>query len=81
MGVSVAVKHVSIGKVKRFFSEDDLMEDVYNWVGSLSSEPEFFQLCLLPGIALSQAQSVCSLRGTLLHMEVMEHKVFDDIPR
>ena len=40
----VAVIHVSLARVTRFFWEHNRMADVYNWVGSLSPTPELFEL-------------------------------------
>jgi len=77
--ISVAVNHISKGKVTRAFTEKDDMRSVYNWVGSLTAEPEHFKLCLLPGVAIDPMASLCCVKGTLLHMEQTEDEIFDTV--
>lgn len=58
------------------------MRAVYNWIGSLSSEPEYFRLCrlcLLPGVAIDLVASLYRVKGTLLHMEETEDDIFDTV--
>ena len=42
--IDVQVIHPILGRVKRSFHEYDLVSMLYDWVGSLSSDPKFFQL-------------------------------------
>ena len=42
--IVVAVRHPNLKTQTRFFKPDSLMAAVYDWVGSLSTQPENFQL-------------------------------------
>ena len=42
--IVVAVRHPNLKTQTRFFKPDTLMAAVYDWVGSLSTQPENFQL-------------------------------------
>ena len=44
----ISVRHVSFGLIRRLFDRESLMIDVYNWVGSLSPKPKYFELRNLP---------------------------------
>ena len=41
----IFVDHLKFGKIHRLFLSDAKMEVVYNWVGSLASTSELFELC------------------------------------
>lgn len=77
--ITIAVKHISQGKITRTFTEKDDMRSVYNWVGSLSLEPEYFRLSLSPGVAIDPLSSLYCVKGTLLHMEATEDDIFDNV--
>ena len=44
--ITVQVRHPSMGLLRRGFSSSDTMMAVYDWVGSQTTEPEYFELCL-----------------------------------
>ena len=44
--VLIVIRHVSLGRIERFFKSTDSFQMVYYWVGSLSPEPELFSLNL-----------------------------------
>ena len=39
----VQVRHISLGLINRIL-KDSIMQNVYDWIGSLQEEPEFFSL-------------------------------------
>ena len=46
----IILNHATLGRQKRLFISQYTMEEVYNWVGSLSHEIELFELCTgVPG--------------------------------
>ena len=67
----VLVRHQTRGLIKRIFPEEAHMSSVYYWVGSLSTDPENFSLCKLPGIPISPDLPVTQLRNVLC-MEMLE---------
>ena len=44
--ITVQVCHPTMGLLRRGFSSSDTMMAVYDWVGSQTTEPEYFELCL-----------------------------------
>jgi hypothetical protein len=56
--VIVKVRHISLGPLTRRFSPTDRMESVFDWIGSVSPEPECFSLCLPYGPPLSKNELV-----------------------
>ena len=61
--VGIAVHHVTIGKLVRYFSSNDKMLPVYDWIGSLAKEPENFKLCSSPEVVAMPCDPVsnCTL--------------------
>ena len=43
--VVVSVKHPEKGLIRRMFVSEHKMKEVYDWVGSLSMYPMYFDLC------------------------------------
>ena len=41
----VFITHPNLGRIQRLFLSTSKMEEVYNWVGSLSPNPDLFNLC------------------------------------
>ena len=40
----VQVRHISLGLINRIFKYDSIIQNAYDWIGSLQEEPEFFSL-------------------------------------
>ena len=40
----VQVRHISLGLINRIFKDDSIMQNCYDWIGSLQEEPEVFSL-------------------------------------
>lgn len=59
--ITVQVRHPTMGLLRRGFSPEDTMMAVYDWAGSQTPEPEFFELhsnnakCLFPAMSVSEA--------------------------
>jgi len=56
--MEVSVRHIHYGVVSRSFHPHKTMSHVYDWVGSLSILPEYFQLCGFDGKYLLPSDSV-----------------------
>ena len=68
----ISVRHVILGIQKRKFKTTEKMSAVYDWVGSLSSQPESFSLsgCGLP--KLLPSLSVMAADRSILNMTETE---------
>ena len=70
--VTVKIRHPSLGLQTRKFATHTLMSSVYDWAGSLSTEPEHFTLNDPLGIMLPPSSKLCdrctlSLKRVALH--------------
>lgn len=63
----ISVRHVSRGLIRCLFDRESLMIDVYNWVGSLSSKPKYFEIRKLPNYVVSKRETVEHCKD-VLHM-------------
>ena len=70
----ISVRHVSRGLIHRLFERESLMMDVYNWVGSLSPKPKYFELRNLPSYAVSKTETVEHCKD-VLHMYAIDAPV------
>ena len=70
----ISVRHVSRGLIHRLFERESLMMDVYNWVGSLSPEPKYFELRNLPNYVVSKTETVEHCKD-VLHMYAIDAPV------
>lgn len=70
--VLIQVRHVTLGVIKRNFSSDDRMLSVYDWVGSLSLLPPYFELSDFKGQVLRPEQSVVEGDKSTLNMSPSE---------
>ena len=70
--VLIQVRHVTLGVIKRNFSSDDKMLSVYDWVGSLSLLPPYFELSDFRGQVLRPEQSVVEVDQSTLNMSASE---------
>ena len=70
----ISVRHVSRGLIRRLFERESLMMDVYNWVGSLSPEPKYFELRNLPNYVVSKTETVEHCKD-VLHMYAIDGPV------
>ena len=44
--VLVVVHHLNLGRIDRFFSNNDIFETLYCWIETLQIDPEYFVLAL-----------------------------------
>lgn len=70
--VTVKIRHPSLGSQSRKFATHTLLSSVYDWAGSLSTEPEHFTLNDPLGIMLPPSSKLCdrctlSLKRVALH--------------
>ena len=70
--VLIRVRHVTLGVIKRNFSSDDKMLSVYDWVGSPSLLPPYFELSDFRGQVLRPEQSVVEGDKSTLNMSASE---------
>ena len=70
--VLIQVRHVTLGVIKRNFSSNDKMWSVYDWVGSLSLLPPYFELSDFRGQVLRPEQSVMEGEKSTLNMSASE---------
>ena len=47
--IVVQVRHISVGLISCIFRDDSTMQNVYDWIGSLHEEPEFFHFMNIVG--------------------------------
>ena len=45
------VCHISVHVINRIFKDDSIMQNAYDWIGSLQEEPKFF--CLMNMVEMS----------------------------
>ena len=70
--VRIAVHHVASGKLVRYFSSNDKMLSVYDWIGSLVKEPENFKLCFSPEVVAMPCDPVSNCT---LYMQVTDQSI------
>ena len=70
--VLIQVRHVTLGVIKRNFSSNDKMLSVYDWVGSLSLLPPYFELLDYRGQVLRPKQSIVEGDKSTLNMSASE---------
>ena len=71
--VLVVVYHMNLGRIEMFFSNNDIFETVYCWIGSLQIDPEYFVLDLdRPYCVLKLNESVLKAKRRLVMMSVCE---------
>lgn len=70
--VLIQVRHVTLEIIKRNFSPNDKMLSVYDWVGSLSLLPPYFELSDFRGQVLRPEQSVVEGDKSTLKMSASE---------
>ena len=68
--VLIVVNHLALGRKERFFFSNEKCESIYNWIGSLSLEPELFTLrSTFPGNVISPNAFVSTADRQVLMME------------
>ena len=70
--VLIQVRHVTLGVIKCNFCPNDKMLSVYDWVGSLSLLPPYFELSDFRGQVLRPEQSVVKGDKSTLNMSASE---------
>ena len=73
--VFVHVRHTTLGMIKRSFKPICKMSAVYDWVGSLSLTPEYFNLTDFEANTFEEEQSVKDVSSVVLYMRER-----DDLP-
>ena len=73
--VLVHVRHTTLGMIKRSFKPICKMSAVYDWVGSLSLTPEYFNLTDFEANTFEEEQSVRDASSVVLYMRER-----DDLP-
>ena len=68
----ISVRHIFIGRITRYFHPKSKMMDVYNWVGSLNVEPEFFEILDYKGKVVYPADDV---ESGLYNMEIRQSAI------
>lgn len=68
--VAVVVQHPILGRLSRYFSRDDRLTSVYDWIGSISSDPENFELCLFPNTVCTPSSLVREVEGNVLFVSI-----------
>ena len=71
--IEVSVRHIHNGVVSRSFHLHSLMSNVYDWVGSLSITPDYFQLCGFDGKCFLPSESVAVADKQMLYMAESEN--------
>ena len=66
--IEMSVRHIHCGVDSRSFHPHKTMSHVYDWVGSLSILPEYFQLCGFDGKCLLPSESVTVADKQMLYM-------------
>lgn len=73
--VTVAVNHVTKGRITRFFFSDEKVFAIYLWIGSLSPFPEYFTLSLIkPENILHPNESVETVERNIIMMNITENE-------
>ncbi|KAK3722360.1 hypothetical protein QZH41_003617 [Actinostola sp. cb2023] len=73
--VLVVVRHRTIGVIRRRFYVTEGMTSIYDWVGSLATNPEHFHLSTHPGNYLAPDEPVTVTQGYVLHMTASEEPI------
>ena len=68
----IFASHIFIGRITRYFHSKSKMMDVYNWVGSLNVEPEFFEILDYKGKVVYPADDV---ESGLYNMEIRQSAI------
>ena len=68
----ISVRHIFIGRITRYFHPKSKMMDVYNWIGSLNVEPEFFEILDYKGKAVYPADDG---ESSLYNMKVRQSAI------
>ena len=70
----ISVRHPEFGLVTRLFKPNDTMSAAYDYIGSLSPDPEFFHLCKYPRKVTDPTENVSKVND-LLFLEVKDTPV------
>lgn len=65
----IFVTHPNLGQIQRLFLATSKMADVYNWVGSLTQDPDLFDLCTgIPGsyVPINPNENISKFENRLL---------------
>ena len=72
--VTVAVNHVTKGRITRFFFSDEKVFAIYLGIGSLSPFPEYFALLIKPENILHPNESVETVERNIIMMNITENE-------
>ena len=70
--VFIVVQHPFHGRVSRFFSAEERMLAVYDWVGSLNVHPEHFSLHVQPAVAISPQDRALDFQSVVIYVETLD---------
>ena len=75
--VLVVVKHISLGRIQRFFLSENCFAQVYAWIHTMCKEPEYFSLCIeRPGNLVFPHENVKKAEHTIVMMNIEEKQFF-----
>lgn len=74
--VLVVVNHLHFGRKERFFLSTETCESIYNWIGSLSPEPELFELRMIPNTLVDPNWVITKVERNVLNMSKKETSDF-----
>ena len=70
--VLIVVQHPFQGRVSRFFSDEERMLAIYDWVGSLDLHPEHFSLHVQPAITISPQDRAVDFHSVVIYVKTLE---------
>ena len=70
--VLIVVQHPFQGRVSHFFSDEERMLAIYDWVGSLDLHPEHFSLHAQPAITISPQDKAVDFHSVVIYVETLE---------
>ena len=70
--VLIVVQHPFQGRVSRFFSDEERMLAIYDWVGSLDLRPEHFSLHVQPAITISPQDRAVDFHSVVIYVKTLE---------
>ena len=73
----IILNHIKTGEVKRLFCPTDTFQQVYDWIGSLYHEPEYFELLNQEDV-IYPIESVSSYEDVVLLMKERNYPLSND---
>ena len=76
--IVMSIRHSALATRRRIFRSDAKMNNVYDWVGSLSPEPMFFKFFCNNTAAIPPSDAASKYALTTLNMEEAHEPFFED---